>query len=474
MDPMKNLIKTILFFSCVQGLSLPATCKASNELNKKSNTVENSAQINSSNIEEKPIQQDLCFSLLALAFKNALQKSTCDTLLPEEILLLEEEAVSKTNKKIDAALMGFLVIPSSANIYFIGDLHGDYGPIKALMNQLTAEGKFDPKTNKLGPDEYVIFLGDYIDRGEENLEVITYLTSFLIDNPKQVFLLRGNHECWDMAKQPTSFLRLLEKDFTNQILAKEMIQNFLKAFGRMPVLLFIQHGNKKNRFVATHGGINPRIKKEHIALINEKLNQEKSCFWVMPKADASTYLWSDLKYNDETPFFPKPNTERNSYGFILYQNHVKDWLKKLNQKHLFRGHQQVNDFFTYINKIKSRYRLFTEGPLRGVGSWNDIVTVLNVAPNTGHYNNPSLFNKNDFFCEYGTLIKLSQKTKDSSENDSVLPSEKSKKCAILPGLTSLKIKPIHFDPVTHTILHQTGSSNSLMPHANAQPDKIME
>jgi len=68
-------------------------------------------------------------------------------------------------------------------IFAIGDIHGCYDKLIAMMDKIN----IDP-----GRDE-LIFLGDYIDRGPESFDVVEYLITLPQRFPKIVFL-KGNHE----------------------------------------------------------------------------------------------------------------------------------------------------------------------------------------------------------------------------------------------------------------------------------------
>ena len=69
-------------------------------------------------------------------------------------------------------------------IHHIGDIHGCY---TVLREYLDVDGG-------IHDDEFYIFLGDYIDRGIENVEIIQFLCS--IKDRENVLLLEGNHEKW--------------------------------------------------------------------------------------------------------------------------------------------------------------------------------------------------------------------------------------------------------------------------------------
>jgi serine/threonine protein phosphatase 1 len=70
-------------------------------------------------------------------------------------------------------------------IYAIGDIHGKAAMLKAMLDELTAI--------PIREEDIILFLGDYIDRGEDSSGVIDLLLELRRTRPNTVFL-RGNHE----------------------------------------------------------------------------------------------------------------------------------------------------------------------------------------------------------------------------------------------------------------------------------------
>lgn len=66
----------------------------------------------------------------------------------------------------------------------VADIHGEYRKLKSVMDKIDyIEG------------DTIVFLGDYVDRGSQSYEVLTYLMD-LEKSGKNVVFLRGNHDEW--------------------------------------------------------------------------------------------------------------------------------------------------------------------------------------------------------------------------------------------------------------------------------------
>lgn len=68
--------------------------------------------------------------------------------------------------------------------YVVGDIHGERG----LLERLLAELPF------IGPDDSLVFLGDYLDRGPDSRGVIEVLRRLPEKTAGTLVCLRGNHE----------------------------------------------------------------------------------------------------------------------------------------------------------------------------------------------------------------------------------------------------------------------------------------
>ena len=68
--------------------------------------------------------------------------------------------------------------------FAIGDIHGDLVALEKLFSRLP----------EVTPEDTVVFLGDYIDRGPDSSGVVRWLRAYVESCPARVVTLRGNHE----------------------------------------------------------------------------------------------------------------------------------------------------------------------------------------------------------------------------------------------------------------------------------------
>lgn len=75
--------------------------------------------------------------------------------------------------------------PAGERLYAVGDIHGCAGLLETLLEKINADAS--------GRKRRLIFLGDYVDRGEDSKGVIDRLLSIRAREPETIFL-KGNHE----------------------------------------------------------------------------------------------------------------------------------------------------------------------------------------------------------------------------------------------------------------------------------------
>ncbi len=73
-------------------------------------------------------------------------------------------------------------LPQHGKAVFVGDTHGDFDATETIF------GRF------FKPGYCLVFLGDYVDRGDNSLENLEYLLEKKAAAPERIFLLAGNHE----------------------------------------------------------------------------------------------------------------------------------------------------------------------------------------------------------------------------------------------------------------------------------------
>jgi predicted phosphodiesterase len=123
-----------------------------------------------------------------------------------------------------------LRLSPQGKVVFVGDTHGDLDATEQVIRQY------------LKKPYRIVFLGDYVDRGEYSEENILYLLHLKREHPDEILLLAGNHEGF-MVKEfsPANFWESLS-------LREREVYGIL--FSQFPLAMTSQNG-----ILALHGGL---------------------------------------------------------------------------------------------------------------------------------------------------------------------------------------------------------------------------
>lgn len=122
--------------------------------------------------------------------------------------------------------------PENDTIY-VGDLHGDFQSAQAIRNLFMKS-----------PDDSVVFLGDYVDRGPHQVETFNLVMSLAIQYPERILLLRGNHESNKVARMYGFF------DIVRSQYNVDLFDAYCEVFKSLPLARI-----SKNGVFSCHGGI---------------------------------------------------------------------------------------------------------------------------------------------------------------------------------------------------------------------------
>ncbi len=160
------------------------------------------------------------------------------------------------------------VLPARDNdICVIGDIHGSVHSLVKILNDLKAKGYLDDYFKIIRDEFYMVFTGDYVDRGLFGTEVWYLLLKLKLTNWDKVFLLQGNHEDVDLNFTAGSYCSQNEAcswGFYAEIAAKygkdglewfeRWTGSFFRLYGYLPQKLTLRPGADAKRLVFCHAG----------------------------------------------------------------------------------------------------------------------------------------------------------------------------------------------------------------------------
>lgn len=217
-----------------------------------------------------------------------------------------------------------LEVEADAEVAFHGDIHGDVHSLNAYIAFLVQKGYLDPEDpfKIIKSKFYMIFLGDYIDRGSYGAEVIYTILRLKRSNPHKVFLVRGNHEDIKINKA-YDFSKELQNKFGT---SKDLLATIGRMYNYLPVALYLVSG--KNALLCCHGGLEVGFTESKKLLENAgkircillgNLNRKTCCNDLPEQLD---YI---KKYPEISDFTPTSPTAPQAIGFMWYDFDVDNY-----------------------------------------------------------------------------------------------------------------------------------------------------
>lgn len=274
------------------------------------------------------------------------------------------EAASRADRFVCLCSKALSVIRREPNLLrvpgpcvFVGDLHGSAKDLLSIQSL------------GISQDYSLVFLGDYVDRGPDSLEILEAVLSLKVAFPFRVVLLRGNHEISSMNEV---------YGFTDELVAKlgfsaaiRVFDSCKELFPALPLAAVCCGGS----VFACHGGVSPWL----------SLSSIESCdrFSVKDVGQddvVDTLLWSDPREGDGP-------SDRGCAGVHFSESSLRSFLGSVGCACLVRGHEMADGvFFPFGGPVC--VTVFSASDYCGLGNRGAVLAV----DNAGNFSWESFFN----------------------------------------------------------------------------------
>eukprot|EP00418_Pyrodinium_bahamense_P004851 CAMPEP_0179010960 /NCGR_PEP_ID=MMETSP0796-20121207/413_1 /TAXON_ID=73915 /ORGANISM="Pyrodinium bahamense, Strain pbaha01" /LENGTH=298 /DNA_ID=CAMNT_0020706315 /DNA_START=69 /DNA_END=965 /DNA_ORIENTATION=+ len=229
----------------------------------------------------------------------------------------EPELKQMLNMVGDIFLQQSALLELEAPLKIVGDVHGQYWDLLRLFEF----GGFPPESNYL-------FLGDYVDRGKNSLEVIILLLAYKVKYPENFFMLRGNHECAAITRI-YGFYDECKRRYNIKVW-----KFFCDVFNKLPFCAVVDE-----KIFCVHGGPSPEMNSleqvRRLARPTDVPDTGMICDFLWADPDKDIAGWAE---NDR------------GVSFIFGPDVVQKFCDKFDFDLIVRAHQVVEDGYEFFAK----------------------------------------------------------------------------------------------------------------------------
>ena len=233
----------------------------------------------------------------------------------------------------------------NSKIVLIGDIHSSFHSLYDIMNDI--RHMFNGNSMTLLDNNYIIFLGDIVDRGPYGLELLAFIYLLKIKNKDNVFIINGNHEDFS-----TYMIYGLGKEKKYQINDHKTYKNKYgydydlldQMLFYLPSVIYLKFDDIW--YHLSHGGISykdtmPNNRGNIDVNIKDFLNDKNAKYYYIKNVSndghetGEGFKWDDFDQTIDNPIFNKSRGAGYKYG----PNTVKKYLETNNISCIISGHQ---------------------------------------------------------------------------------------------------------------------------------------
>lgn len=264
-----------------------------------------------------------CEELIALTLQSAKNRGykedfeTCKKIQECCKAFTENDVKVLCERATQAFIEDGVLAMVDAPVTIVGDVHGQLYDLIELF-----------KIGGIAPQQNMLFLGDYVDRGYYSVETVTILFALKVKFPRRVTLLRGNHETRQVTQVYGFYDECMRKFGSSKAWGF-----YTSAFDFLPLSAVVD-----NSIYCPHGGLSP-----HLNTLDEVRALESHCRKEVPHEGAvCDLLWSDPE--DGISGF---NMSPRGAGYTFGADTVQKWNHTNKLDIVCRAHQLVMDGFNW-------------------------------------------------------------------------------------------------------------------------------
>jgi len=293
-------------------------------------------------------------------------------------------------------LQKLVITDISAKFCIIGDIHTSLHSLISIMEDIK-DDYFEGDNMILKENRYIIFLGDVVDRGPYNMEVLFIVLSLKNRNFNNVIILDGNHEDYNLLRNYDT-----DAEFNLQFQDQSAKVNFVdskinRILNRLTTCVYLflpgkvyhlSHGAFDSIYAGFLNGTTvPEDKDFHKETTLYKFLESNTDFCLLDNNNSYTnYKWGDFNNKIEQTRVSSRGSDIFEYSYSL----TKEYLERFKINNIISGHQDMEPINFLINKdsnthnfVKSRkYPLYQPISLATFKVSNDDFLALTTSTST--------------------------------------------------------------------------------------------